>query len=101
MWGLLWNLNRRSQEMDGRNSDGSGIGWRRSTGHNNDDDEDEDDLNCGTDDVFSSFLNSLINEDVFTGHRHLQQQQHHGGVGHGLLNILESKGREKNGEGEE
>ena len=66
---------------DGRNSDGPGIGWRRSTGHNNDDDDDEDDLNCGTDDVFSSFLNSLINEDVFTGHQHLQQQQHHGGVG--------------------
>ena len=51
--------------------------------------------------MFSSFLNSLINEDVFTGHRHLQQQQHHGGVGHGLLNNLESRGREKNGEEEE
>lgn len=56
-----------------QNSDGSGTGLRSS---NN---EEDDDLNCGTDDVFSSFLNSLINEDVFPGQHHLQQQ-HHGGL---------------------
>lgn len=53
-----------------QNSDGSGTGLRSS---NN---EEDDDLNCGTDDVFSSFLNSLINEDAFSGHNHLQQQHH-------------------------
>lgn len=36
--------------------------------------EEDDDMNCCADDVFSSFLNSLINEDPFSGQHHLQQQ---------------------------
>lgn len=52
------------------NLGGSGVGVRNSNNI-----EKDEDLNCGTDDVFSSFLNSLINEDLF----HLQQQ-HHGGL---------------------
>uniref|UniRef100_A0A5B6YRW9 Putative Myb-like protein P n=1 Tax=Davidia involucrata TaxID=16924 RepID=A0A5B6YRW9_DAVIN len=36
--------------------------------------EDDGDINYCTDDVFSSFLNSLIDEDVFSGQRQLQQQ---------------------------
>lgn len=40
--------------------------------------EDDEDINCCTDDVFSSFLNSLINEDAFASQHNqqvLQQQQ--------------------------
>nr|QDE11123.1 myb-like protein 5 [Syzygium samarangense] len=36
--------------------------------------EEEEDLNCGGDDVFSSFLNSLINEEAFPIQHQLQQQ---------------------------
>ncbi|WCJ28878.1 myb domain protein 5 [Euphorbia peplus] len=43
-------------------TDGYETGMRLS----NDVDEDEDMINCCTDDVFSSFLNSLINEEPFT-----------------------------------
>nr|XP_027072976.1 transcription repressor MYB5-like isoform X1 [Coffea arabica] len=37
--------------------------------------EDDDDTNYCTDDIFSSFLNSLINEDAFNSPNLLQQQQ--------------------------
>ncbi|GFY98997.1 myb domain protein 12 [Actinidia rufa] len=40
--------------------------------------EDDDDINYCTDDVFSSFLNSLINEDVFNNGQHPVQRQING-----------------------
>lgn len=44
---------------------------------NQQDDEDEDDtINYCTDDVLSSFLNSLINEDLFENQHHAQIQNH-------------------------
>lgn len=52
------------------NSDGSGMGMR-SNGFST---EEDDDINYCSDDVFSSFLNSLINEDAFTAQHQLQQQ---------------------------
>nr|WQM98085.1 MYB5-like transcription factor [Morella rubra] len=52
------------------NSDGSGMGMR-SNGFSTEEDED---INYCSDDVFSSFLNSLINEDAFTAQHQLQQQ---------------------------
>jgi myb proto-oncogene protein len=58
------------------NSDGSaGMGLR--SNHNNTglSTEDDDDINYCADDVFSSFLNSLINEDAFTAQHQLQLQQ--------------------------
>ncbi|KAK7838398.1 transcription repressor MYB5 [Quercus suber] len=55
------------------NSDGSaGIGLR--SNNNGLSPEDEDDINYGSDDVFSSFLNSLINEEAFTAQHQFQQQ---------------------------
>lgn len=45
--------------------------------------EDDDNINYCTDDVFSSFLNSLINEDVFSSQH--QQLQH---VNHQLNGII-------------
>lgn len=41
----------------------------------NDQEEEDDDINYCTDDVFSSFLNSLINEDVYANQIVQQQQQ--------------------------
>ncbi|GFZ12867.1 myb domain protein 5 [Actinidia rufa] len=40
--------------------------------------EDDDDINYCTDDVFSSFLNSLINEDMFDSTQYQVQQQING-----------------------
>ncbi|KAJ9153336.1 hypothetical protein P3X46_026784 [Hevea brasiliensis] len=37
--------------------------------------EEDEDINYGTDDVFSSFLNSIINEEAFTSQQHQQMQQ--------------------------
>ncbi|KAB2607532.1 transcription repressor MYB5-like [Pyrus ussuriensis x Pyrus communis] len=42
--------------------------------------EEDDDINCCADDVFSSFLNSLINEDPFHGQHQLQQVLQNGNV---------------------
>ncbi|XP_059628779.1 transcription repressor MYB5-like [Cornus florida] len=57
-----------------QNSDGSGgTGLRSSHGLSS---QDDDDVYNYTDDVFSSFLNSLINEDVFDGQHQVVQQQH-------------------------
>ncbi|XAR59942.1 hypothetical protein NMG60_11033131 [Bertholletia excelsa] len=58
-----------------KNPDVSGVG--------NEDDDDinygaDNDINYGADDVFSSFLNSLINEDVFNSQHQLGQQQPNG-----------------------
>lgn len=39
-------------------------------------DQDDEDFNYCSEDVFSSFLNSLINDDAFAAQHHLQQQQH-------------------------
>ncbi|KAK3443485.1 hypothetical protein EUGRSUZ_B03606 [Eucalyptus grandis] len=47
------------------------MGLRSSHGLSN---EEEEDLNCCGDDVFSSFLNSLINEEAFPIQHQLQQQ---------------------------
>ncbi|XP_065879818.1 transcription repressor MYB5 [Euphorbia lathyris] len=52
-------------------ADGYEIGMRSS---NVDHDHEDEDMNCSTDDVFSSFLNSLINEEAFTTQQHQQQQ---------------------------
>ncbi|KAB2616380.1 transcription repressor MYB5-like [Pyrus ussuriensis x Pyrus communis] len=41
--------------------------------------EEDEDINCCADDVFSSFLNSLINEDPFAVQHQLQQQVLHNG----------------------
>ncbi|CAN6696777.1 unnamed protein product [Malus baccata var. baccata] len=41
--------------------------------------EEDEDINCCADDVFSSFLNSLINEDSFSVQHQLQQQVLHNG----------------------
>ncbi|GLT45428.1 hypothetical protein SLA2020_192590 [Shorea laevis] len=50
------------------NCDDSGV-ERRSNNNQGLSNEEEDDINCCTDDVFSSFLNSLINEDAFASHQ--------------------------------
>ncbi|KAG2671451.1 hypothetical protein I3760_14G136900 [Carya illinoinensis] len=54
------------------NSDGSGMGLKSNNGFSST--EEEDDINYCSDDVFSSFLNSLINEDGFAAQHQLQQQ---------------------------
>lgn len=62
----------------------SGLGLRSSSSNNGvGTNEEDDEINNCTDDVFSSFLNSLINEDVFnttTQHQLVQQQQQLNGV---------------------
>ncbi|KAA8542964.1 hypothetical protein F0562_024112 [Nyssa sinensis] len=55
-----------------QSSNGSGLGLRSSHGFSNEDNN--DDINYCTDDLFSSFLNSLINEDVFNSQHQVQQQ---------------------------
>lgn len=60
----------------------------------NEDDQEQDDMNyCTNDDVFSSFLNSLINEDVFNSQNHLVQlhQQHHHQPHqqHSMINVVD------------
>ncbi|XP_057430642.1 transcription repressor MYB5-like [Lotus japonicus] len=50
-----------------------------SMGHllaNNNNNQDYNDINYCSDDIFSSFLNSLINEDAFSAQRHLQSEHH-------------------------
>ncbi|KAL6337237.1 hypothetical protein AAG906_036551 [Vitis piasezkii] len=55
-----------------QSADGLVTGLQSTHGTSNDD---EDDIGFCNDDTFSSFLNSLINEDVFGNHNHHQQQQ--------------------------
>ncbi|XWS65255.1 hypothetical protein CRYUN_Cryun05aG0077100 [Craigia yunnanensis] len=57
------------------NCDASGIEMR-SSNQNQEirSNEEDEDINYCTDDVFSSFLNSLINEDAFTNQNQMQQQ---------------------------
>jgi myb proto-oncogene protein len=58
------------------NSDGnSGMGLRGNYNNGPSSTEEEDDMNYCSDDVFSSFLNSLINDDAFAAQHH-QLQQH-------------------------
>ncbi|XP_022719834.1 transcription repressor MYB5-like [Durio zibethinus] len=59
------------------NCDASGIEMRNNQSQGISNEEDED-INYCTDDIFSSFLNSLINEDAFTNQNQLQQQQING-----------------------
>ncbi|KAK9273285.1 hypothetical protein L1049_018092 [Liquidambar formosana] len=56
-----------------QNSDSSGLGLRSSHGLSTE--EVDDGINYCTEDVFSSFLNSLINEDAFASQHQVQQQQ--------------------------
>ncbi|KAE9463173.1 hypothetical protein C3L33_04893, partial [Rhododendron williamsianum] len=65
-----------------QNPDFSGLGLIRSS-NNGVGNEEDDEVNYCTDDVFSSFLNSLINEDGFNSIQHqavLQQQQQLNGI---------------------
>ena len=55
-----------------QSADGLVTGLQSTHGTSNDD---EDDIGFCNDDTFSSFLNSLINEDVFGNHNHHHQQQ--------------------------
>ncbi|KAF3953865.1 hypothetical protein CMV_020723 [Castanea mollissima] len=55
------------------NSDGSG-GIGLTSNNTGLSPEDEEDFNYGSDDVFSSFLNSLINEEPFAAQHQFQQQ---------------------------
>ncbi|KAK6163765.1 hypothetical protein DH2020_000629 [Rehmannia glutinosa] len=41
---------------------------------NNEDEDHDDTINCCPDDAFSSFLNSLINDDMFINNQHDQEQ---------------------------
>ncbi|KAL7199213.1 hypothetical protein ACSBR2_021488 [Camellia fascicularis] len=56
------------------NSDICGIGLGGSNGLGSNEDDDYE-IDNGTNDVFSSFLNSLINEDVFNSQQYVQVQQ--------------------------
>ncbi|XWS57232.1 hypothetical protein CRYUN_Cryun09bG0156300 [Craigia yunnanensis] len=57
------------------NCDGSGIEMRSSNQNQGiRSNEEDEDINYCTDDIFSSFLNSLINEDAFTNQNQIQQQ---------------------------
>ncbi|KAI7991838.1 Transcription repressor MYB5 [Camellia lanceoleosa] len=60
------------------NSDVCGIGLRSSNGLGGCNEDDDYDINYCSDDVFSSFLNSLIKEDVFNSQHHQVQQQFNG-----------------------
>nr|WQQ41703.1 MYB15 protein [Camellia japonica] len=60
------------------NSDVCGIGLRSSNGLGGGNEDDDYDINYCSDDVFSSFLNSLIKEDVFNSQHHQVQQQFNG-----------------------
>lgn len=56
----------------------AGMGLRSNYNNGLSSTEEEDDINYCSDDVFSSFLNSLINEDAFAAHHQLQVQQQPG-----------------------
>ncbi|XWS42993.1 hypothetical protein CRYUN_Cryun16bG0062100 [Craigia yunnanensis] len=60
------------------NCDDSGIEMRSSNQNQGISNEEDEDINYCTDDIFSSFLNSLINEDAFTNQNQMQQQQING-----------------------
>ncbi|KAE8036939.1 hypothetical protein FH972_009570 [Carpinus fangiana] len=78
--GYFQNPNLDDQLLHGYstlpNSDGSaGMGLRSNYNNGLSSTEEDDDINYCSDDVFSSFLNSLINEDAFAAQHHLLQQQ--------------------------
>lgn len=59
-----------------------GVNVQSSDGIQNEENDEEEDLNYCTDDVFSSFLNSLINEDVYSNNPN-QMQQHQQQINNG------------------
>ncbi|XP_022746478.1 transcription repressor MYB5-like isoform X2 [Durio zibethinus] len=62
------------------NCDGSGMEMRSSNQNHGISNEEDENINYCTDDVFSSFLNSLINEDAFTNQNQMQQHQQINGI---------------------
>ncbi|XWS58897.1 hypothetical protein CRYUN_Cryun08bG0074100 [Craigia yunnanensis] len=70
------------------NCHGSGIEMRSGNQNQGISNEEDEDINYCTGDIFSSFLNSLINEDAFTNQNQMQEQQINGIVqADGLVSI--------------